>query len=156
MDKFAFIIYLMIFKKEQNIFILLNNFSMSGKAKVRPPNGPGSNGMRGGPRLYSNKTVVGPWLDDLGGPAGFKRGFTTVDFETEAQHAQLGYNLHREPEFGAGLPTPDSVGRPPASTADLFKGTGKADFLSTTRIQQNSVVIAKKVSLSISQCVILF
>lgn len=112
---------------------------MSNKPKVRPPNGPGSNGMRGGLRIYSNKTTVGPWLDDLGGPGGYKRGFTTKEFETEAQHAQIGSNLARAPEFGAGLPPRETVGRPAASTADLFKGSGAADFTTTTRLQQTAI-----------------
>jgi hypothetical protein len=95
--------------------------------------------------MYSNKTVVGPWLDDLGGPAGYKRGFTTGEFETEAQHAQLGATLHLAPEFGAGLPPAESVGRKPSTTADLFTGTGAPDFTTTTRMQQTAITNSSRV-----------
>lgn len=56
--------------------------------------------------------MTGPWLDALGGTAGYKRGFTTVDYETEAQHQQLGATLRRSPEFGAELPDDLQTDRP--------------------------------------------
>jgi hypothetical protein len=76
--------------------------------KQRPPNGPGANGLRGGTNVYSSKTVVGRWMDDVGGPAAFKRGFTTKNFETEAQHQQLGATLRPPTYYGADLPVDDS------------------------------------------------
>lgn len=56
--------------------------------KPRPNDGPGSNGLRGGIREYSYKTASGPWLDKVGGAQQFKRGFTTSEYETEAQYMQ--------------------------------------------------------------------
>jgi hypothetical protein len=64
---------------------------ISNKKHIRPPNGPGSNGLRGGRNVYSPKVAVGPWLETVGGPSGFHRGFTTQDFQTEAQCQQAGY-----------------------------------------------------------------
>jgi hypothetical protein len=83
-------------------------------------------------------------MDDLGGPAGYKRGFTTGEFETEAQHAQIGASMTMAPEFGAGLPPVESVGRKPATTADLFTGIGKPDFTTTTRLQQTAILVGTK------------
>mmetsp|Transcript_8513 Transcript_8513/g.14129 ORF Transcript_8513/g.14129 Transcript_8513/m.14129 type:complete len:352 (+) Transcript_8513:43-1098(+) len=65
--------------------------------------GPGANGLRGGIKQYSPKTTTGPWLDTYGGPVGYKRGFTTADFETEAQHAQIGAIANPPGRFGAGI-----------------------------------------------------
>ena len=72
--------------------------------KQRPPNGPGANGLRGGTNLYSTKTAIHRWQDDVGGPMAYKRGFTTQAFETEAQFQQKGATLRQQPHFGAALP----------------------------------------------------
>eukprot|EP01031_Cornospumella_fuschlensis_P029745 gene29745-35918_t len=80
--------------------------------RPRPPNAAGPNGLRGGIKTYTPKTITGPWLDALGGAAGYKRGFTTADYETEAQHQQKGALLNNEPEFGAGLPDEIQLNRP--------------------------------------------
>lgn len=74
-------------------------------------NGPGSNGLRGGIKTYSAKTTTGQWLEEYGGPARYKRGFTNDEFETEAQHAQTGALGKSPGYFGAAIPlttsTPD-------------------------------------------------
>ena len=74
--------------------------------KARPANGPGANGLRGGLNVYSNgKTAVGHWMEEYGGPGGYKRGFSTEEFETEGQHLQMGFINNEKPElFGAPLP----------------------------------------------------
>jgi hypothetical protein len=87
--------------------------------KPRPPNGPGSNGLRGGQNSFPNgKTAIGGWMDEVGGPQGYKRGFTTLDFETEAQHQQFGATLRRSPFYGS--PLPESVYEATPSVADNF------------------------------------
>jgi hypothetical protein len=72
--------------------------------KQRPPNGPGANGLRGGTNLYSQKTAIHRWQDDIGGSISYRRGFTTSAFETESQHQQLGVSLKAPAYFGAALP----------------------------------------------------
>jgi hypothetical protein len=34
--------------------------------KVRPQNGPGANGLRGGTNVYSTKTAIGTWMEEYG------------------------------------------------------------------------------------------
>jgi hypothetical protein len=80
--------------------------------KPRPPNAAGPNGLRGGIKQFQPKTITGPWLEELGGPAGYKRGFTNADYETEAQHQQLGAFKQKFPDFGAGLPDEIQLNRP--------------------------------------------
>jgi hypothetical protein len=70
-------------------------------------NGPGANGLRGGIKAYSAKVTTGQWLDTCGGPMGYKRGFTTSNFETEAQHAQLGVVAKAPGFYGAGIKIAD-------------------------------------------------
>ena len=71
-------------------------------------NGPGSNGLRGGIKEYNPKTATGQWMENYGGPIGYKRGFTSSDFITEAQHAQLGANPKPLTIYGAGIPIIDT------------------------------------------------
>lgn len=56
--------------------------------------------------MYANgKTAVGHWMEEYGGPGGYKRGFTTEEFLTEAQHQQVGYRGGEgESLYGAPLP----------------------------------------------------
>lgn len=75
--------------------------------KQRPPNGPGANGLRGGTNLYSTKTTIGRWQDDIGGPSAFQRGFNTPEFETEAQHQQRGATLQAPSYYGSELSKTD-------------------------------------------------
>jgi hypothetical protein len=91
-------------------------------SKPRPNNGPGSNGLRGGIKVYSAKTTTGQWLEEYGGPSLYKRGFTTTDFQTEAQYAQLGVVRKSVPYFGSGLPLAEVV-KHKATTAELFNPT---------------------------------
>jgi hypothetical protein len=66
----------------------------------------GANGLRG-KKVYSAKTACGPWLDAVGGPQGYRRGFTSSDFVTEAQAQQTGALISTRPkEFGAGISVP--------------------------------------------------
>ena len=76
------------------------------KPRTRPSNGPGANGLRGGANVYSNKTAIGTWMESYGGPGGYQRGFSTVDFITEGQHQQLGvYGPSKDNNlYGAPLP----------------------------------------------------
>lgn len=104
--------------------------------KPRPPNGPGSNGMRGGLNTYSPKTTTGSWLEEYGGAAGYKRGFTTQDFQTEAQHAQTGARFEKIREYGAGLPLTEVVVRKPQNSDVFNPSTDKT--LAATRFQSNS------------------
>ncbi len=87
-------------------------------AKVRPANGTGPNGLRGGRNNYSSKTAVGPWLESVGGPSGYIRGFSTSAFQTEAQSQQLGVVKKAPPLYGAGLPRAVDLRSP--TTADTM------------------------------------
>ena len=104
--------------------------------KPRPENAPGPNGLRGGIKTYSLKTINGNWLEDNGGPTSFKRGFTTTDFQTEAQHAQLGIILKPAPIFGAEL----IINKPSvASTDDLWKTT--TQLMSSNKIATKAIKV---------------
>jgi hypothetical protein len=106
--------------------------------KLRPDNGPGSNGLRGGINVYSAKTTTGPWLEAYGGPALYKRGFTSASFQTEAQFAQLGAIRNSSGEFGAGLPLSELV-REKTTTGQLFNPGAKS--LGDTKWKTNSQVM---------------
>ena len=104
---------------------------MIANKKVRPPNGPGPNGLRGGRNCYGGKTAVGPWLDSVGGPCGYNRGFTTDDYQTEAQKQQLGATQEKAPRFGAALPK--AIVDPTPTAADtLSSKSGFVNDWSTT------------------------
>ncbi len=47
---------------------------MISRDKGRPDNTPGSNGLRGGKKEFSTKTALGHWMEEYGGPQGYKRG----------------------------------------------------------------------------------
>ena len=104
---------------------------MIANKKVRPPNGPGPNGLRGGRNTFSGKTAVGPWLDAVGGPSGYSRGFTTDDYQTEAQYQQLGAIQQKAPRFGAALPK-SIVDQTPAAADTLSSKSGFQNDWSTT------------------------
>jgi len=89
--------------------------------KPRPLDGPGANGLRGGRNVYnSGKTAIGVWLDAKGGPSGYKRGYHTSDYQTEAQSQQDGARFYTAPYFGAELPNPAHLHRKPPKMQDLF------------------------------------
>ncbi len=108
--------------------------------KLRPDNGPGSNGLRGGIKTYSAKTTTGAWLEEYGGPALYKRGFTTSDFQTEAQYAQLGVVKKSAAGFGAGMPLSEVV-KHKGSSADLFNPPSSEE-MNKTRWQTNSQIMS--------------
>ncbi len=60
------------------------------------------------------------WLDEKGGPSGYKRGFHTGDYQTEGQKAQEGALFYNAPYFGAELPNPEHLHRKAPKMADLF------------------------------------
>lgn len=124
--------------------------------RERPPDGPGSNGLRGGKNSYSLKTAHGNWIEDYGGSSMYKRGFTTDNYETECQHQQTGRSMCKDPEFGANLPrryidprTTTDVFNPPAgpqsdtwetNTQAMLKSTGATKMLqSTNRLPTGNV-----------------
>lgn len=75
--------------------------------KPRPNDGPGANGLRGGKNVYSSKTAINSWLEEHAAlSTGYRRGFTTPEFETEAQHAQLGVIAKPIPKFGSAVIAP--------------------------------------------------
>ena len=108
--------------------------------KPRPANGPGSNGLRGGIKSYSAKTTTGAWLEEYGGPALYKRGFTTSDFQTEAQFAQLGVVRKGPPGFGAGLPLAEVV-QHKQTNAEIFNPT-PTEELNKTRWETNLLLMS--------------
>jgi len=64
--------------------------------------------MKGGTRNnFSDKSLIGNWVENTGGPHGFQRGFTNDEYMTEAQSLQLGNKTIRE--FGAELPSAQSI-----------------------------------------------
>lgn len=111
--------------------------------KSRPTNGPGANHLRGGTKVYSEKTAVGSWIERSGGPSGYHRGFSTDEFETEAQHLQYGIN---KPKFyGAGLPLDEEVEHPRV-VKDIFhpkSGPTARDWKSNTHNMMESVLVPK-------------
>ncbi len=115
-------------------------------SKPRPANAAGPNGLRGGIKMYSTKTITGPWLEELGGPAGFKRGFTTVDYETECQHQQLGATLKPQPFYGSGLPDDRLIGR--ATSPFKYEETGAnprdaepSPWLTSSQLMTRSILV---------------
>jgi len=111
--------------------------------KRRPDNGPGANGLRGGVHTYSLKVQTGNWVENYGGPADYKRGFSTIDFETEGQHAQKGALLKGPAEFGAGLPLPQHLTRKQPCAADSFVAMEYIDQRSTMQ-RTNAEFVALK------------
>jgi len=112
-------------------------------SKPRPANGTGPNGLRGGIKTYNSKTITGPWLEEIGGPAGFKRGFSSAEYETEAQHAQKGIMTTKPPEYGAALPD-DKQLRVPVSPF-RYDSNSKEQFVTNTRLMGMSVTLKKRV-----------
>lgn len=104
-------------------------------------NGPGSNGLRGGIKEYSPRTTTGPWLDTYGGPLGYKRGFTTSDFQTEAQHAQTGVGGRQSGYFGAGIPVIDARD----SRGNNLNALGTESWVSNTQATHPNFGVIKKV-----------
>lgn len=90
--------------------------------KHRPTDGPGANGLRGGKNVYCSKVSTHTRIEDVGGPAYFKRGFTNEDFETE--NTAYGGTRCRL-EFGAALPVKVSIEKP--STFDVFAPVKELD-----------------------------
>lgn len=105
------------------------------KIKDRPQDGPGANTLRGGLKTFNTKTVLYNWLEDSGGPQGYKPGFTTEEYLSESQRQQLG--SRKIPLFGSGLPGVDSVLHPPEDK-DIFQpsfGPGPQTWQSSTQSQ---------------------
>jgi hypothetical protein len=99
--------------------------------RQRPPDGPGANGLRGGKNVYSPKVCIGGFVEDIGGPSNYKKGFTNEDFFTE--NSRYGSNMSGL-EYGAGLPMHVSAQQP--STFDVFapsKDANSSTWQTTTR-----------------------
>jgi hypothetical protein len=82
-------------------------------------------------------------VEAYGGPADYKRGFSTIDFETEGQHAQKGAMFKGPVEFGAGLPLPQHLTRRQPCAADSFASTEVFDNRSTMQ-RTNADFVAMK------------
>lgn len=64
--------------------------------------------MKGGKKnTFSDKSLIGNWVENTGGPYSFQRGFTNDEYMTEAQSLQMGIKTIRE--FGSELPTAKSI-----------------------------------------------
>ena len=103
------------------------------KKDIRPQNGPGANTLRGGLKSFNTKTVLYNWLEDAGGPQGYRPGFTTEEYLSEAQRQQLG--ARNIPLFGSGLPDTSVIMYPPEAK-DIFQpscGPGSNTWESTTQ-----------------------
>lgn len=107
--------------------------------KNRPTNGPGANHLRGGAGVYSAKTAVGTWMEGVGGPSGYTRGYTTDEFLTEAQIAQM--QGKKMPKYGAGLPPPRIAlsDRTPTEFALSVIDTDSNHFKSTSAMDMESI-----------------
>lgn len=114
-------------------------------SKPRPPNAAGSNGLRGGIKQYTPKTITGPWLEEIGGPSGFKRGFSSADYETEAQHAQKGVLAIKVGEYGAGLPGDKQLTLP--TSPFHYETSSKDHFVTNAQLMGMSISLKKKVFL---------
>lgn len=84
----------------------------------RPQDGPGANTLRGGLKTFTTKTALYNWLEDAGGPVGFRPGFTTEEYLSEAQRQQLG--ARKIPLFGSGLTSADDILHP-REAKDIFQ-----------------------------------
>ena len=99
----------------------------------------GANHLRGGGGVYSNKTAVGTWMEGVGGPSGYSRGYTTDEFLTEAQVAQM--QGKKMPKYGAGLP-PARIAlsdRTPTEFALSVIDSGTDHFKSTSMIDMETI-----------------
>lgn len=126
-------------------------------SKPRPPNAAGPNGLRGGIKTYNPKTITGPWLEEIGGPSGFQRGFTSPDYETESQHQQLGAFKQKFPDFGNELPDDRILKRP--TSPFKYEGPKATDpWTSNTKLMGLSSTLRKVrvVTLRIFSKLILF
>lgn len=88
------------------------------KVVDRPQDGPGANTLRGGLKSFATKTQLYNWLEDAGGPQGYRPGFTTEEYLSEAQRQQLGGR--KIPLFGSGLPGTDVILHP-REAKDIFQ-----------------------------------
>lgn len=115
--------------------------------KPRPPNASGPNGLRGGIKQYVPKTITGRWLEEFGGPSGYRRGFTTVEYETEGQHQQTGARFRPSKEFGPELPD-EFTTKPPSSPFkyETANSSSSEMWMTTTREQGMSILKRDKVS----------
>lgn len=99
----------------------------------RPQDGPGANTLRGGLKAFNTKTAVYNWLEDAGGPVGYRPGFTTEEYLSEAQRQQLG--ARKIPLFGSGLPSAGDVMHP-REPKDIFQpsfGPGPGSWETATQ-----------------------
>lgn len=102
--------------------------------KPRPPNASGPNGLRGGIKQYIPKTITGRWLEEVGGPSGYRRGFTTVEYETEGQSQQKGAHFRPSKEFGPELPDEFSQNPPSSPFKYESQNPGSSEvWMTTTR-----------------------
>jgi hypothetical protein len=106
------------------------------KAADRPQDGPGANTLRGGLKSFATKTQLYNWLEDAGGPDGYRPGFTTEEYLSEAQRQQLGGR--QIPLFGSGLPGTDVILHP-REAKDIFQpsyGPGPKSWETCTQSTQ--------------------
>jgi hypothetical protein len=111
------------------------------KIKDRPQNGPGANSLRGGLRKYNTKTILSNWQEDVGGPQGYKTGFTTEEYISESQLQQLGDR--KIPLFGSALPDVETILHPPEAK-QIFQppqGPGSKTWITANQTQQNSIMM---------------
>lgn len=106
----------------------------------RPQDGPGANSLRGGLKTFTTKTALYNWLEDAGGPVGYRPGFTTEEYLSEAQRQQLG--ARKIPLFGSGLPSKDDIMHPRQSK-DIFQpshGPGSESWETATQSTMKAAV----------------
>ena len=111
--------------------------------KQRPPNAPGPNGLRGGQNAYpSGKTALGGWIEDQGGPGGFKRGFSSEEFITECQHQQMGASLKPPALYGAAIANRTRVEKGPRTSTEVFNpetGPQSKEWITCTHLQMKEI-----------------
>lgn len=78
-------------------------------------------------------------MDGVGGPSGYSRGYTTDEFLTEAQIAQM--QGKKAPKYGASLPPPHVAlsDRTPTEFALSVHGTDPNHFKSTTTMDMETI-----------------
>ena len=102
---------------------------------------PGANGLRGGSNKYSSKTVIGEWLDDVGGPGLFKRGFSTSAFETEYQ--KHNNNNSSASYYGSEVDLVNNKESKPSVSNILMKQTSElSNWKSTMKNDMVSIIMA--------------
>ena len=89
----------------------------------------------------SGKTALGNWIEDYGGAQGYRRGFSSEEFITEAQNQQMGVTLKPPPLYGAGLQDKNRILKGPRTSTEIFNpenGPQASEWTTCTHLQMRA------------------